>query len=77
VDEGPKLPPSSDPAQRQMEKDTARLLQLVRELKVEVNKAGSNTLSLAALQKTNEIQRLVKSLKEQMRERGQVIVSKP
>jgi hypothetical protein len=77
ADEGPKLPPSSDPAQRQMEKDTARLLQLVRELKVEVNKAGSNTLSLAALQKTDEIQRLVKSLKEQMRERGQGVVSKP
>ncbi len=76
-DEGPTLPPSSDPAQRQMEKDTARLLQLVRELKTEVNKAGSNTLSLAALQKTDEIQRLVKSLKEQMRERGQGVVSKP
>jgi hypothetical protein len=60
-----------------MEKDTARLLQLVRELKVEVNKAGTNTLSLAALQKTDEIQRLVKSLKEQMRERGQGVVSKP
>jgi hypothetical protein len=60
-----------------MEKDTARLLQLVRELKAEVTKAGSNTLSLAALQKTSEIQSLVKSLKEQMRERGQIIVSKP
>jgi hypothetical protein len=73
----PTLPPSTDPAQRQMEKDTARLLQLVRELKAEVNKAGSNTLSLAAVQKADEIQRLVKSLKEQVRERGQVIVSKP
>ena len=77
ADEGPKLPPSSDPAQRQLENETARLLQLVRELKAEVNKAGSNTLSLAALQKTNEIQTLVKSLKEQMRERGQVVVNKP
>ena len=77
AEEVPTLPPSSDPAQRQMEKDTARLLQLVRELKVEVNKAGSNTLSLAALQKTDEIQRLVKSLKEQMRERGQIVVKKP
>jgi len=73
----PKLPPSTDPAQRQMEKDTARLLQLVRELKAEVNKAGSNTLSVAAVQKADEIQRLVKNLKEQMRERGQVVVSKP
>jgi hypothetical protein len=60
-----------------MEKDTARLLQLVWQLKVEVNKAGSNTLSVAAVQKADEIQRLVKSLKEQMRERGQIVVNKP
>jgi hypothetical protein len=60
-----------------MEKDTAELLRLVRELKAEVNKAGSNTLSLIAVQKANEIQRLVKSLKEQMRERGLVVVNKP
>jgi hypothetical protein len=73
----PTLPPSNDPVQRQMEKDTARLLQLVRELKAEVNRAGMNTLSLTAVQKADEIQRLVKSLKEQMRERGQVVVSKP
>ena len=77
AEEAPTLPPSSDPAQRQMEKDTARLLQLVRELKAEVNKAGSNTLSVAAVQKADEIQRLVKSLKQQMRERGQIVVSKP
>ena len=73
----PTLPPSTDPAQRQMEKDSARLLQLVRDLKAEVNKAGSNTLSVAAVQKADEIQRLVKSLKEQMRERGQIVVNKP
>jgi HAMP domain-containing protein len=71
------LPPSTDPAQRRMEKDTADLLRLVRELKAEVNKAGSNTLSVAAVQKADEIQRLVKSLKEQMRERGLVVVNKP
>jgi len=71
------LPPSTDPAQRQMEKDTAHLLQLVEELKVEVNKAGSNTLSVMAVRKADEIQRLVKSLKEQVRERGQFVVSKP
>jgi hypothetical protein len=60
-----------------MEKDTAHLLQLVEELKVEVNKAGSNTLSVMAVRKADEIQRLVKSLKEQVRERGQFVVSKP
>jgi hypothetical protein len=71
------LPPSTDPAQRQMEKDTAQLLQLVEELKVEVNRAGSNTLSVIAVRKADEIQRLVKSLKDQMKERGQIVVSKP
>jgi hypothetical protein len=46
-------------------------------LKTEVNKAGSNTLSVAAVQKADEIQKLVKSLKEQMRERGLTVASKP
>jgi hypothetical protein len=73
----PMLPPSSDPVQRQMEKDTDQLVELSEDLKAEVDRAGSNTLSLAALRKAEEIQRLVKSLKEQMRERGQIAVSKP
>src|SRR5258708_5216715 len=72
----PMLPLSSDPAQRQMEKDTDQLLELSEDLKAEVDRAGSNTLSLAAVRKAEEIQRLVKSLKEQMRERGQIAVSK-
>jgi hypothetical protein len=76
-EEGPTLPPASDPAQRRMEKDTAELLRLVRELKAEVNKAGSNTLSVVAVHKADEIQRLAKSLKEQMRERGLLVVNKP
>ena len=76
-EEAATLPPSTDPAQRRMEKDTAELLRLSRELKAEVNKAGSNTLSVAAVQKADEIQRLVKSLKEQMKERGLIVVNKP
>jgi hypothetical protein len=60
-----------------MEQDTDQLLELSQDLKVEVNRAGNNTLSLAALRKADEIQRLVKSLKEQMKERGQIAVSKP
>jgi ACT domain-containing protein len=60
-----------------MEQDTADLLRLVRELKAEVNKAGSNTLSVIAVEKTEQIQKLVKSLKEQMRERGLLTVNKP
>ncbi len=56
--------------QQQLENDSATLLQLVQELKVEVEKAGSNTLSLAALRKADEIQKLAKNLKERMREAG-------
>jgi hypothetical protein len=67
--------PSSPATQEQ--KDTAQLLQLVQELKAEVEKAGSNTLSLAALRKADEIQRLVKNLKEKMKVEGQGLVNKP
>jgi hypothetical protein len=52
-------------------------LRLVQELKTEVEKAGNNTLSLAALRKADEIQRLVKNLKEKMKEEGQGLVNKP
>jgi hypothetical protein len=63
--------------QQKFDKDTADLLRLVQELKAEVEKAGSNTLSVAALRKADEIQRLVKSLKEKMKEEGQGLVNKP
>jgi hypothetical protein len=71
------LVPAADPAQEQLQKDTDQLLQLVQELKREVAKAGSNTLSLAALRKADEVQKLAKNLKEKMKERGQVSQSKP
>jgi hypothetical protein len=63
--------------QQQLEKDSATLLRLVQELKAEVEKAGSNTLSLAALRKADEIQRLAKNLKEKMKEQGQTFQNKP
>ena len=69
--------PGADPAQEQLQKDTEHLLQLAQELKQEVAKAGSNTLSLAALRKADEVQKLAKNLKEKMKERGQVSQSKP
>jgi hypothetical protein len=69
--------PAGTPEQQQLEKDTSRLLQLVQELKVEVEKAGKDTLSLAAIRKADEIQKLTKDLKERMRERGQVPGNRP
>jgi hypothetical protein len=44
----------------------------VGELKIEVDKAGGNTLSLVAVRKADEIQKLSKNLKERMKEREQV-----
>jgi hypothetical protein len=58
-------------------REAAELLNLVQQLKVEVDKAGSNTLSLAALRKADEIQRLAKDLKEKMRDQGQMVPGKP
>ena len=64
--------PPATPEEQQLQKETTRLLQLVQELKVEVAKAGSNTLSLAALRKADEVLKLSKDLKERMKERGLV-----
>jgi hypothetical protein len=71
----PSAPPT-DPVQLQLQKDTAHLLELVQDLKAEVDKAGSNTLSLEALRKADAIQKLAKDLKDRMKER-QGTASKP
>jgi hypothetical protein len=59
------------------DREAAELLSLVQELKIEVEKAGSNTLSLAALRKADEIQRIAKDLKEKMRDQGRTIPGRP
>ncbi len=60
------------PEEQQMEKDSTRLLTLVRELKDEVAKAGVDTLSLSALRKADEIQRISKNLKDRLKSQSQV-----
>jgi hypothetical protein len=64
--------PHGSPEEQQLQKETTRLLQLVEELKAEVAKAGSNTLSLTAVRKADEVLKLSKDLKERMKERGLV-----
>jgi len=73
----PDPPLSTDPVERQLQIDTAHLLRLTQELKAELDKAGNNTLSLAALRKADEVQKLARELKGKMKDRGQVIQSKP
>jgi hypothetical protein len=68
---------ASTPKQQQLQKDTAKLLQLVRELRVDVDKAGKDQLSVAAVRKANEIQKLAKDLGERMRELEQVPGNRP
>jgi hypothetical protein len=73
----PDPPLSTDPVERQLQIDTRHLLQLTEELKAELDRAGTNTLSLAALRKVDEVQKLAKELKGRMKDREQVIQSKP
>ena len=68
---------ASTPQQALLDKEAEHLLRLTRELKAEVDKAGVNMLSLAALRKADEVQKLSKDLKERMKDRGQVVVGKP
>jgi hypothetical protein len=71
----PKTPDSGKHSK--WDKETVQLLSLTQELKTEVEKAGANTLSLAALRKADEIQRVARDLREKMKVQGQAIASKP
>lgn len=51
----------------QIDTDTEKLLALAEELKVELAKSSKNTLSLQAIKKANEVEKLAKSLKERLK----------
>ncbi|HEX6495273.1 MAG TPA: hypothetical protein VF018_07320 [Acidobacteriaceae bacterium] len=53
--------------QKQLEKDTDKLLSLAKELKEEVGKSNADTLSVDVVKKAAEIEKLAKSVKERMR----------
>jgi hypothetical protein len=61
-------PPSeaADPRQTQILADTQKLLKLSQELKTEVAKSSKDTLSLTVVKKAEEIEKLAKTLKEEM-----------
>lgn len=52
--------------QKQVADDTAKLLKLANDLKSDVDKAGANTLSLAALRKADAIEKLAHNIKLRM-----------
>jgi hypothetical protein len=53
--------------QKQLERDTDKLLELAKELKEEVNKSNKDTLSVDVVKKAAEIEKLAKSVKDRMR----------
>ncbi len=50
-----------------LKRETDRLLQLATELKVQVDKAGEHTLSLEVIRKTDEIEKLARSVRARMK----------
>ena len=54
--------------QKKIEADTARLLDLARELHAAVVKSNKNTLSLDVVKDADEIEKLAKTIKERMRD---------
>ena len=57
----------NDDRQKQLVADTNKLLALAKELKEEVDKTDSGTLSVDVVKKAGEIEKLAKSVKDRMR----------
>jgi hypothetical protein len=55
-----------DARQAQINADTQKLVKLSQELKTEVDKSNKDTLSLAVIKKAEEVEKLAKSLKEEI-----------
>jgi hypothetical protein len=62
--------PVTDPKllrQKQLADDTARLLELANQLKVEMDKSSKDTLSLNVIKKANEIEKLARKVRDEMK----------
>jgi len=55
------------PEQRQLAEDSAKLLVLANELKVELDKSSKDTLSLTVVKKAEEVEKLAHKVKEEMK----------
>jgi hypothetical protein len=53
--------------QKQLVTDTDKLLELATELKAEVDKTDKETLSVTVIRKTEQIEKLAKSVREKMK----------
>ena len=59
-------PVVTDPHQAQIIADTQKLLKLSQELKAEVAKSNKDTLSLTVIKKAEEVEKLAKTLKDEL-----------
>lgn len=59
-------PVVTDPRQAQIVADTQKLLKLSQELKAEVAKSNKDTLSLTVIKKAEEVEKLAKTLKDEL-----------
>jgi hypothetical protein len=62
----PAPPAVTDPHQAQIIADTQKLVKLSEELKAEVAKSNKDTLSLSVIKKAEEVEKLAKTLKEEL-----------
>ena len=56
--------------QATLKKDTDKLLQIATELKRQVDKTNENQLSLEVIRKTEEVEKLAKSIRDKMKNGG-------
>jgi hypothetical protein len=58
--------------QQKLKDDTDKLLQLATELKAYVDKTNENILSVDVIKKTEQIEKLAKSVREKMKDAGDI-----
>ena len=57
----------NDSRQRELKRDTVRLLELATELKQYVDRTNESVLSIDVIRKTDEIEKLAKNIKNKMK----------
>lgn len=63
--------------QKELQRDTEKLLKLATELKQNVDKTNENILSMDVLKKTEEIEKLAKSVHDKMKTGGYDTIGQP
>lgn len=59
--------PPMTPQQKQLADDTAKLLDMANELKVELDKSSKDTLSLSVIKKAQQVEKLAHKVRDEMK----------